>query len=103
MSSETTSRTEHTPGPWAWDHARYKMRGDGDCLVLSGGPLVGKKSEANAHLIAAAPDLLAACEKVYLELDSLTGGEPDHPLSNYVGNWKAELRAAVTRAKGGAA
>lgn len=53
-------------------------------------------------LFAAAPDLLEACKKLMNELDTLTGGEKDHPLANYVGAWKSELRAAIAKAEGGA-
>lgn len=60
--------TKHTPGPWR------AMIGESDPLLIVGGPnefpvcevgsVAGATAldEANANLIAAAPDLLAACQ-----------------------------------------
>lgn len=72
----------HTPGPWTWDEmeaVRAKNPfGDTDvvCILDSENPdSVYWRSEEeandNARLIAAAPDLLAACRKV-LENLSMT-------------------------------
>ncbi|NCC41432.1 MAG: hypothetical protein EOM21_18805 [Gammaproteobacteria bacterium] len=54
----------HTPGPW-----RYEMHGDTNYAtlfmtnsVLTGDVMRGYIGEDNARLIAAAPDLLAACQ-----------------------------------------
>jgi hypothetical protein len=55
--------------------------------------VVGPHHEANAQLIAAAPDLLAACEAMAAQLgggDSFTQWE----------DAKAQLSAAVAKAKG---
>mgnify|MGYP001582264356 CR=1 FL=1 len=61
----------HTPGPWVIDefmseHGFYKIRRESDalCHVHSFADSDEPTSEAtsNARLIAAAPDLLAACE-----------------------------------------
>ena len=49
---------EHTPGPWEWDDIGYLVRPDGAALFDS----TGLATEADHALIAAAPDLLAACE-----------------------------------------
>lgn len=79
----------HTPGPWY-------VRTDGTIgSVQRGGmvvahPVIEPKNEgdqaANARLIAAAPDLLAACEKA---LYALKGREHD-----------GFLRNAIKKAKG---
>jgi len=62
----TDERVSHTPGPWTIagretalevvEARRSRMR---VCFLTSDGPC-----EANAHLIAAAPDLLAALKAV---------------------------------------
>lgn len=68
------NETKHTPGPWeSWPHNRarhpvhsYGISAEGglpcdvaDVIDFDGSP---GESEANARLIAAAPDLLAACQ-----------------------------------------
>ncbi len=79
-----TDKPTHTPGPWAF-LGPYKEGGwlDGGCLITTGydvhepdpdsgifdgrEPLHGRGmgfSEPDARLISAAPDLLAACERV---------------------------------------
>jgi hypothetical protein len=55
----------HTPGPWTMKQGRNKslwvMAPDETCVSEIGGHFEGHH-EANARLIAAAPDLLAALE-----------------------------------------
>lgn len=81
---------QHTPGPW--EHLGTDSDGSGYDIVAAGpddlrrtGPLAlvggwGKMAEqnANARLIASAPDLLAACRKLREALASITfaGGDP---------------------------
>jgi hypothetical protein len=71
--------SKHTPGPWEF----YQRAGEGEdhkgFRVTTGNPRwwaiatimpvdgAGVEGEANARLIAAAPDLLAALEKVWAE------------------------------------
>ncbi len=71
--------THHTPGPWAvvvdmrteYDRtsdresewlAGYDVTSEAGEIVGCEGIITGGNNEANARLIAAAPDLLAACE-----------------------------------------
>jgi hypothetical protein len=64
---------KHTPGPWKYDGAQGagSIVTDTQCIAViedDGGyeaPL--EEREANAHLLAAAPALLAAC-KAFMEL-----------------------------------
>lgn len=82
--------TQHTPGPWrrrivapTFEHTSIQTA-DGKLAVAR----VFKK--ADARLIVAAPDLLAACRAMLAELD---GG-------NDFAAWEAakeQLRAAVAR------
>ncbi|MFN7882944.1 MAG: hypothetical protein ACK5PF_08010 [bacterium] len=87
---------KHTPGPWSaqtngaqWVvHAGRKQR---VASVHTG--LVGQ--EANARLIAAAPDLLAAGRLLLRACDE---GDADMAMDGY-----DLLRAAIAKAEGGAA
>jgi len=89
----------HTPAPWVacnvGDYGDY----DGRCRVILGDDLriavtLGDhdEGEANARLIAAAPDLLEALEATRIVLAE---HEP-HPLPVL-----AQVLAAIARAKGG--
>ena len=55
--------TKHTPGPWEWQ--RPFSRNLAKCLSGGGRPLLRciDVSDANARLIAAAPDLLEALKR----------------------------------------
>ncbi|HKB54226.1 MAG TPA: hypothetical protein VKD22_09510 [Ramlibacter sp.] len=78
----------HTPGPWTAD----EFDEDQTCVWSAGGILVchactvDAEGEANARLVAAAPDLLEACR---LALPHHQGGH------SKVG---AALRAAIAKA-----
>lgn len=105
--SETTE-VRYTPGPWVTqpdqlgrDGARWWVH-DGDygdiALVLA--PLVredwvAEEAEANARLIAAAPDLLAACRALAKWMDDrgpMMGGR--------TGEVHRLVTAAIARAEG---
>lgn len=115
------SDAKHTPGPWTqWkDHAAvFAGVEENERGTLSGkhlveicrceGDDVGEDDDegeaiakANARLIAAAPDLLAACEAHHEYMLDLCGGKVDtsalHP--NAIANWES-IRAAIAKAKG---
>ena len=84
----------HTKGPWT----TYIKGGVDGWITAADGNLIAcavryESMQANAALIAAAPDMLAASEAFMSELDS---GD------NFMA-WekaKAELRAAIAKAKG---
>ena len=78
--------SNHTPGPWM---ARQMFSGSWDIAAEDGdGSTIARtKDEANALLIAAAPDLLALCEAC------LSTGILDNGLEN-------SLRLAIARAGG---
>lgn len=76
MTTET--RTRHTPGPWATsrdavpaDHVQVTVYAESDGERVA----TAFRTEANAHLIAAAPALLAALEDALESLRRL----PDAP------------------------
>jgi hypothetical protein len=60
----------HTPGPWKSDGVRV---GDGQGRFLAIVNEIGDQREANhnAHLMSAAPELLALCEEVLATQTSL--------------------------------
>jgi len=92
--------SKHTKGPWAWDeppaksHEGHNWIDSAPWLVDENGKdvLSGQivcKSDYDALLIAAAPDLLEALEAC-MDYGSITGAD-----------WVAEkARAAITKAKG---
>ena len=93
------SAQKHTPGPWrvgqiaqtvVADSADGTHAAHGE-IEYYGAPLVCESvsSSANAHLIAAAPELLAACESS-LAMVETNQGPPD---------WDA-MRAAIAKARG---
>lgn len=80
---------KHTPGPWALEFGAH------DAAIHAGGTIAMIDDtmtgwQANARLIAAAPDLLAAAEKALQAIE---------------GDWERtreadELRNAIAKAKG---
>ena len=106
---------EHTPGPWITVETRGPcapdQRGD-KAIVAEFGQIIAEvfhrvgpddwaPVEANARLIAAAPDLLAAAELVYkyLEEDPPTDDAPFDAWES----WRTSitvLRAAIAKARG---
>jgi hypothetical protein len=101
------SEAKHTPGPWILSESlgssnSYKIEKEPGGLVVkiygrdanipTGEIVRVKRTEANARLIAAAPDLLAACENA---LATITGERVGGAISTEI-----ELRAAIAKAKG---
>ena len=63
------STAKYTPGPWEagwWCRVPtvFDSRGNGTVALATVHDMTTGDPEANARLIAAAPDLLAACEKM---------------------------------------
>ncbi|MEA3233864.1 hypothetical protein OP492_04265 [Pseudomonas mosselii] len=93
------SERKHTPGPWTelprteciaisgQDKAKLQLG-----FVNSSNPDRVAEGEANAKLIAAAPDLLAALEM------ALDGCENHHPLDADIHSWQDAARAAIAKA-----
>ena len=87
----------HTPGPWllkGWtapDDYGWSIK-IGDAPHRLEVSAWDESSEANAHLIAAAPDLLAIAKETYKHLVLLYGDK---------GDWMVEtLGAAIAKAEG---
>lgn len=90
----------HTPGPWRHDGDPFtptvfsdKPRANGVRGVCEVDP--GDDAVANARLIAAAPDLLAACEALL----HLAGCDP-REIGGVEKLVRDRARAAIARAKG---
>jgi len=84
--------SKHTPGPWTFVHeggidGGYFIDAKEDVVVLPRGRL----TEADARLIAAAPDLLAALKLL------VAFGEGS--FAQAVGAWE-QARAAIAKAEG---
>ena len=89
-----------TPGPWEYDVECIQQVGKPDigiCEMLNvdvGGPRGfhrGPVTQANARLIAASPELFAACEAIF----EWNAREEDHAVDFYA---RIELyRAAITK------
>lgn len=93
------NKNRHTQGPWKWKSARTQqhLAGADGCYigVTCDIPNTDQKA-ANAHLIAAAPDLLAALRSLVDQL-----GHVDWPSAQDVAAFD-EAKAAIAKATGGA-
>lgn len=99
----TQTHTQHTPGPWKVTEDR-----PADTLVVQSlttpyltvavmmGATSSAEEEANARLIAAAPDLL---EVVELAAIDVAGGTPAARAEHY-GILRRTARAAIAKARG---
>ena len=96
----------HTPGPWHWEH----INGDYHYLQNESGQIVHTDGSAggeygpdidvygdDARLIAAAPDLLKACEASLNALRSYQYGNSSPDLAEEIANY---LTAVIGKAKG---
>lgn len=96
--------TSHTPGPWHvidGTHVSAKHLGDGIWIPIchSFNPLEG---EANAHLIAAAPELLELCHALFHTLCDLThiGDTPTEELDEGEQEFVESYYAITRKARG---
>jgi hypothetical protein len=93
--------TSHTPGPWIWRGKSSSLHQEGDNNPSPYGPRVltlasdeytdAEISDADATLIAASPDLLAACKAAVACLDHATVSMADAD---------EMLHAAIKKAEG---
>lgn len=86
--------TKFTPGPWSlW------RKGDPSQVIAAGrvfvAQTVGGNDQANAHLIAAAPDLYEALESIQAEATRLRAKMPPSVFARIV-----SARAALAKANG---
>ncbi len=100
--------TQHTPGPWATSKGAYGALHVGPATLSHPGrdralystqrgrDLLAQRA-ADAALIAAAPDMLAALQDIMAES---TRDDDDHDV---IATIQGICRAAIAKAKGGAA
>ena len=96
--------TQHTPGPWRVALGnRLQVHGPKDeigwpkAVVYNAGLCSDEESQANAALIAAAPDMLAALQDIMAESSR---DDDDHDV---IATIQGICRAVIVKAKGGAA
>jgi hypothetical protein len=83
--------TQHTPGPWRIGDAGFTVFGPPKPGALPE-TIAPVKNRANARLISAAPELLAA-------LEALIDRDPAPPLEK-IGAVYVNARAAIAKARG---
>ncbi len=100
------SAAKHTPGPWeAQMPSRHKISvvtPDERELYIGCVPLA--EAEANARLIAAAPELLAACETLLSNLRTLDDAGRSNPAAWSRDTFASQVRLlqdAIAKATGG--
>jgi len=98
--------TTHTPGPWIIRHltgfplmiaTQPDADGFGEPIADTSRHMLPAQAQANARLIAAAPDLLAACRRISKALRNA----PHETQNAYQGIW-ADIDAAIAKAEGAA-
>jgi hypothetical protein len=67
---KTDAKPTHTPGPWHWNGERFIGEDGSEVLCGKKTNVLRNRQEANARLIAAAPDLLAALRRANEMLDA---------------------------------
>jgi hypothetical protein len=87
--------TQHTPGPWFAHNIGLGPNGEGPFTYPLGND--PDKAAANARLIAAAPDMLAALQDIMAESSR---DDDDHDV---IATIQGICRAIIAKAKGGAA
>jgi len=105
--AETAVVSGHTPGPWSHDYRHNRNGGYSQEVFDERGELIATAAwypvklddiitttnrEANARLIAAAPDLLEAAERALAELEMFCAGTSLGEIG--------KLRAAIAKARG---
>jgi hypothetical protein len=95
--------TAHTPGPWQYENSDETHWIVPDTEVRNGlwcvAQIYGPDVEANARLIAAAPDLLDLAKDI-AGLDHRYLAHGDNVLANALREWKAAARTAIAKAEG---
>ena len=88
---------QHTPGPWVRYFENDVLSAAGDLIaVVHAWDL--NEQEANAHLIRAAPELLAALEGMLSRYDKFS--DENLPVTGIWHDQIINARAAVAKAKG---
>jgi hypothetical protein len=96
---------KHTPGPWIMTiinaQRQFEIHAEDGTLVALATPVDRHgvfKTQANARLIAAAPELLEACKYALRCFEVM---DRDYALGNYPRGVSVTLEAAIQKAEGG--
>jgi hypothetical protein len=89
-----TTRPAHTPGPWYLNSRGWVVQSTGDIVTRLE---CSNNKEADARLIAAAPELLDALERISTAYDETLR----HPIAAPLLQAIYGARAAIAKAKGG--
>ncbi len=99
---------QHTPGPWVvkeWQHLDadgsvaacgshvVAKRGKHDIVISAS--TIEDEDESDLHLISAAPELLEACQLLVADYEDTNSAIGE--------DWYRKAKAAISKAKGGAA
>ena len=95
-----TTTQQHTAGPWKVVEATVQSEEYVICDCDGFGDGAAPQIEANARLVAAAPDLLDALEEL-VERDRAEAAEAGFTDDEMT--WLEDARRAIAKAKGGAA
>lgn len=92
----------HTPGPWAIKQGNQIVAGE-ICVAYSHGPAgpfieVDKEHSANAHLIAAAPDMKESLQ-VIDDLGNVDGNFTNDELLALIEQMREEAKSAIAKAE----
>lgn len=116
MTSESNTKATRTPAPWTLYKRKPTDAGDGPLFHVGNQRIAHTvcevREEANARLIAAAPQLLAACKDLTAFVGVMFGAGPDAIIPETVttplgigipvklGDIMREAQAAIARAEG---
>lgn len=93
--------SKHTPGPWRitgdGHHIVPDIMGPTDCAIAE--MVLGPHREANAAVIAAAPDMLEALKFALTPLDALADGRP-RDAERFIKRAAAVVAYAIAKAEG---
>ena len=98
IAPKTEEKTAHTPGPWKTEALSYggsaaNIRNANRHLIVGPRGFHEKNLEANARLIAAAPEMLEALRNLVMDWERVIGPIPENH----------EAQVAIAKAEGGAA
>jgi hypothetical protein len=99
----TAQKPSHTPGPWTVGSQHYIYAGEGMDRAGFAQVFSGSEADADANLIAAAPDLLAALQE---QLRWAEHHANDMTIAEHNRQWFSsevvKLRAVIAKATGAA-
>ena len=97
------SETKHTPGPWKASYDRYERKhsfvGDGMWFGKISWTVTSDRNEADARLIAAAPELLDALQHLSDVYEHIWVKMSDGEMAIVRGAWEVAA-AAIAKAEG---